>query len=148
MNDKYKMPPPALKDKKAIMDAEKTGFVNKVDYTRPVGVSPIEADLGLLGPYPSVISGDHIGATGQDANGIWTQQYSAGGSILDSLLDAPTMPPKPQKPKAPNPIDPQKIQQARAKKSQDSAQGFFSKQPALSGFAIGVAAMYLLNKYL
>lgn len=148
---KYKTPPPSLQEKKTVMDATRSGLVSSVDYTRPVS-KPIGADLGLLGAQPSLISGDHIGQAGQAADNIWTAQYSAGGSIYDALIDAPSMPaptPKVEKAFAPNPIDPAKLQMARAMRTDDTEEpGFFEQNQAFAGFILGVVAMLMIKKYL
>ena len=110
---------------------------------------PIEADLGLLGPYPSIIGGSQIGQGGGGADGIYDGQYSAGGSILDALLDAdlPMDPPAQKKATPPPPPAGMKVRQGQQAQGGGQATKLFEKHPALAGYMFGVVLLYLLNEY-
>lgn len=127
-----------MTEQKTILDATKQGVVNSVDYTRPVRDASF-SDLGLLGPQPNIIGGAQIGVTGADETNIYDGQYSAGGSILDALLDAPMQQPiVPKRDTAPQPISQQEIQQAQqGRGGEDWYQTLFDKQPAFRGFILG-----------
>ena len=137
--------PPSLDRSKSIMSAERAGFINKEP--TPSSMAPLGPDMGFLGPYPSVTNGDFIDVQGPSADGIWTQQYSAGGSIYDALIDPPQ---QPSVPAAPNPIDMAQLEAARAmRESEDDGEdGFFAQNPALAGFTLGVILMFFFNSYM
>jgi len=136
-------------EQKTILDAKETGFLSEVDYTRPVTNTPIEGDLGLLGPQPNLIGGAQIGMQGAQADNIWTQQYSAGGSILDALLDGPQAPPQQAKKKKTPPPPPAGLKvQAQSGGGEGKAPSFFQQNPVVTGMAVGMLAYHLLNKYL
>ena len=110
---------------------------------------PIEEDLGLLGPYPSVIGGQQMNMSGAGAEGIYDGQYSAGGSILDALLDAdlPMDPPAKKKATPPPPPAGMKVRQGQQAQGGGEATKLFEKHPALAGYMFGVVLLYLLNEY-
>lgn len=114
-----------------------------------LGGLPIESDLGLMGPYPNIISGDNINMNGPDAAGIWDQQYSHGGSILDSLLDAVEEPAPKMKATPPPPPAGLKVKvQQDPQDGVGEGQKFFRDYPLLAGYMFGVLLFYILNEKL
>jgi len=132
---------------KNIQDSMEQGIVNAKDYTRPMRDASI-GDVGVLGAKPYLTGGAQIGQTGSNADGIWTQQYSTGGSILDALLDQPQAPsiPAPPKPAAPT-INARELQDAQDGVGEGWYESLFTKKPAFRGFVAGVILMLILNKY-
>ena len=127
-------------------DASQRGLVNAMDYTRPVRDVSF-SDIGLLGATPYLTGGAQIGQNGGNADGIWAQQYSTGGSILDALLDKPQAPTLPPPPKPAPTINVREMQDAQDGVGEGWYETLFTEKPAFRGFIAGVILMLILNKY-
>lgn len=135
------------KSQKSVQDAVDRGVINSKDYTRPMNDVSL-GDIGLLGAQPYLTGGAQIGQNGGNADGIWAQQYSTGGSILDALLDKPPTPPSMPPPPKPAPtINVREMQDAQDGVGEGWYETLFTEKPAFRGFVAGVILMLILNKY-
>lgn len=119
--------------------------IQKGDYVQPV-VDDLSTPM-LLGQQPSIIGGSTIiGMSGAAADNIWTQQYSAGGSILDALLDKPE-PRTKVAPKAPPAPTTKVLRSQQTDGGGEGLKDLFNERPAFKGFLLGVFLILVINKY-